>query len=195
MWTRENTWTDTPSSQDFFCCQPLGLWSTHLSGNFLAGVLIHSCNFDHGLCGWIREKDSDVHWEPVRDPAGKTIRLTLVHISAGSYLRTPDPLIKDTVTQLCVYSIEKRECPAFIFLFFFLGELNLLASNQNYKQTSNLLKGQLISLKTAWCQYKTCRLTLRYKVICSAPFPSIKIISWDSSHHLVLGGFLDYVFL
>lgn len=34
------------------------------------GVLIHSCNFDHGFCGWIREKDSDVHWEPVRDPAG-----------------------------------------------------------------------------------------------------------------------------
>ncbi|XP_041514847.1 nephronectin isoform X3 [Microtus oregoni] len=34
------------------------------------GVLIHSCNFDHGLCGWIREKDSDLHWEPIRDPAG-----------------------------------------------------------------------------------------------------------------------------
>uniref|UniRef100_A0A8C2LVX5 Nephronectin n=1 Tax=Cricetulus griseus TaxID=10029 RepID=A0A8C2LVX5_CRIGR len=34
------------------------------------GILIHSCNFDHGLCGWIREKDSDLHWEPVRDPAG-----------------------------------------------------------------------------------------------------------------------------
>uniref|UniRef100_A0A8C8TBS8 Nephronectin n=1 Tax=Peromyscus maniculatus bairdii TaxID=230844 RepID=A0A8C8TBS8_PERMB len=33
-------------------------------------ILIHSCNFDHGLCGWIREKDSDLHWEPVRDPAG-----------------------------------------------------------------------------------------------------------------------------
>ncbi|XP_044768588.1 nephronectin isoform X5 [Neomonachus schauinslandi] len=33
-------------------------------------VLIHSCNFDHGLCGWIREKDSDLHWEPVRDPTG-----------------------------------------------------------------------------------------------------------------------------
>nr|KAF6393067.1 nephronectin [Pipistrellus kuhlii] len=33
-------------------------------------VLIHSCSFDHGLCGWIREKDSDLHWEPVRDPAG-----------------------------------------------------------------------------------------------------------------------------
>lgn len=50
----------------------VSLWITHLSGHFLAGVLIHSCNFDHGLCGWIREKDSDLHWEPVRDPAGKT---------------------------------------------------------------------------------------------------------------------------
>ncbi|KAM9237498.1 nephronectin isoform 3-T3 [Dugong dugon] len=34
------------------------------------GILIHSCNFDHGLCGWIREKENDLHWEPVRDPAG-----------------------------------------------------------------------------------------------------------------------------
>ncbi|XP_037686322.1 nephronectin isoform X6 [Choloepus didactylus] len=34
------------------------------------GVLIHSCNFDHGLCGWIREKDNDLHWEPIKDPAG-----------------------------------------------------------------------------------------------------------------------------
>lgn len=34
------------------------------------GILIHSCNFDHGLCGWIREKDSDLHWEPALDPAG-----------------------------------------------------------------------------------------------------------------------------
>uniref|UniRef100_A0A5F9CI95 Nephronectin n=1 Tax=Oryctolagus cuniculus TaxID=9986 RepID=A0A5F9CI95_RABIT len=33
-------------------------------------VLIHSCNFDHGLCGWIREKENDLHWEPIRDPAG-----------------------------------------------------------------------------------------------------------------------------
>lgn len=50
------------------CC----LWSlcSYLSGHLLAGVLIHSCNFDHGLCGWIREKDSDLHWEPIRDPAG-----------------------------------------------------------------------------------------------------------------------------
>uniref|UniRef100_A0A8C5K415 Nephronectin n=1 Tax=Jaculus jaculus TaxID=51337 RepID=A0A8C5K415_JACJA len=34
------------------------------------GVLVNSCNFDHGLCGWIREKDSDLHWETIRDPAG-----------------------------------------------------------------------------------------------------------------------------
>ncbi|XP_036618216.1 nephronectin isoform X2 [Trichosurus vulpecula] len=34
------------------------------------GVLIHTCNFDHGLCGWIREKDDDLHWELARDPAG-----------------------------------------------------------------------------------------------------------------------------
>ncbi|XP_062055765.1 nephronectin isoform X4 [Lepus europaeus] len=34
------------------------------------GVLIHTCNFDHGLCGWIREKENDLHWEPIRDPAG-----------------------------------------------------------------------------------------------------------------------------
>ncbi|XP_076998747.1 nephronectin isoform X5 [Tamandua tetradactyla] len=39
------------------------------------GVLIHSCNFDHGLCGWIREKDNDLHWEPVRDPTGFIITL------------------------------------------------------------------------------------------------------------------------
>ncbi|XP_054550563.1 nephronectin isoform X2 [Talpa occidentalis] len=34
------------------------------------GALVHGCDFEHGLCGWIREKDSDLHWEPARDPAG-----------------------------------------------------------------------------------------------------------------------------
>lgn len=174
MWTGENTWTDTPSSQDFCCCQPLGLWSTHLPGDFLAGVLIHSCNFDHGLCGWIREKDSDVHWEPVRDPAGKTIRLTLVHISAGSYLRTQFRYSR-ILSHSSLFTQQKRKCVQHSSSIF-LGELNLLASNQNSKQTSNLLKGQLISLKTASCKYKTCRLILKYKVMCSAPCPSIKII-------------------
>ncbi|XP_034626712.1 nephronectin isoform X5 [Trachemys scripta elegans] len=34
------------------------------------GVLVHSCNFDSGLCGWIKDKDDDLHWEPLRDPSG-----------------------------------------------------------------------------------------------------------------------------
>ncbi|KAJ1217511.1 hypothetical protein NDU88_005105 [Pleurodeles waltl] len=34
------------------------------------GDLVHSCNFDSGLCGWIREREDDLHWEPARDPLG-----------------------------------------------------------------------------------------------------------------------------
>uniref|UniRef100_A0A8C8RM07 Nephronectin n=1 Tax=Pelusios castaneus TaxID=367368 RepID=A0A8C8RM07_9SAUR len=34
------------------------------------GVLVHTCNFDSGLCGWLKDKDDDLHWEPVRDPSG-----------------------------------------------------------------------------------------------------------------------------
>uniref|UniRef100_A0A8C0GXF1 Nephronectin n=1 Tax=Chelonoidis abingdonii TaxID=106734 RepID=A0A8C0GXF1_CHEAB len=34
------------------------------------GILVHSCNFDSGLCGWIKDKDDDLHWEPLRDPSG-----------------------------------------------------------------------------------------------------------------------------
>lgn len=68
MWIGENTCTDNLVNK---CISVVHLWFTRLSGHFLAGVLIHSCSFDHGLCGWIREKDSDLHWEPVRDPAGK----------------------------------------------------------------------------------------------------------------------------
>lgn len=41
-----------------------------LSGLFFAGILVHSCNFDSGLCGWIKDKDDDLHWEPLRDPSG-----------------------------------------------------------------------------------------------------------------------------
>lgn len=29
-----------------------------------------SCSFDDGLCGWIRDKDGDVHWETTPDPSG-----------------------------------------------------------------------------------------------------------------------------
>ncbi|XP_078532738.1 nephronectin isoform X2 [Lissotriton helveticus] len=34
------------------------------------GALVHSCNFDSGLCGWIREREDDLRWEPARDPLG-----------------------------------------------------------------------------------------------------------------------------
>ncbi|MEQ2315549.1 hypothetical protein AMECASPLE_023544 [Ameca splendens] len=29
-----------------------------------------SCSFDDGLCGWISNKDGDLHWETTPDPTG-----------------------------------------------------------------------------------------------------------------------------
>ncbi|XP_063775331.1 nephronectin isoform X2 [Pseudophryne corroboree] len=43
------------------------------------GVLVHSCNFDSGLCGWIRDKENDLHWELVKDALG------------GQYLTVMEP--------------------------------------------------------------------------------------------------------
>ncbi|KAM4584331.1 nephronectin a isoform 2-T2 [Odontesthes bonariensis] len=37
-----------------------------------------SCSFDDGLCGWIRDKDGDLHWETTPDPTG------------GRYLTIPE---------------------------------------------------------------------------------------------------------
>ncbi|KAK0137141.1 Nephronectin [Merluccius polli] len=37
-----------------------------------------SCSFDQGLCGWIKDKDGDLHWETTADPAG------------GRYLTIPE---------------------------------------------------------------------------------------------------------
>lgn len=81
-----------------FCCCWLG--SAHLSGRFPAGVLMHSCNFDHGLCGWIREKDRDGHWQPVRDPAGNPV----IPLSQGLVLP-----ISSCDTALCLLNKEGKE--------------------------------------------------------------------------------------
>ncbi|XP_005340780.2 nephronectin isoform X6 [Ictidomys tridecemlineatus] len=57
------------------------------------GVLVHSCNFDHGLCGWIREKDNDLHWEPIRDPAGgQYLTVSAAKASGGKAARLVLPL-------------------------------------------------------------------------------------------------------
>uniref|UniRef100_A0A8D2ATB1 Nephronectin n=1 Tax=Sciurus vulgaris TaxID=55149 RepID=A0A8D2ATB1_SCIVU len=56
-------------------------------------VLVHSCNFDHGLCGWIREKDSDLHWEPIKDPAGgQYLTVSAAKASGGKAARLVLPL-------------------------------------------------------------------------------------------------------
>uniref|UniRef100_A0A3B4B0M9 Uncharacterized protein n=1 Tax=Periophthalmus magnuspinnatus TaxID=409849 RepID=A0A3B4B0M9_9GOBI len=44
----------------------------------LSGAGFLSCSFDDGLCGWIRDKDGDVHWETTPDPSG------------GRYLTIPE---------------------------------------------------------------------------------------------------------
>lgn len=41
-------------------------------------VILHSCSFDHGLCGWLRDRESDLHWEASSDAAG------------GKYLTIPE---------------------------------------------------------------------------------------------------------
>ncbi|XP_062492672.1 nephronectin isoform X2 [Pezoporus occidentalis] len=60
-----------------------GITADEFEANDDPGVLIHSCNFDSGLCGWIRDKEDDLHWEPVRDASG------------GQYLTISDPKGKE----------------------------------------------------------------------------------------------------
>ncbi|XP_062430128.1 nephronectin isoform X3 [Rhea pennata] len=60
-----------------------GITADEFEANDDPGVLIHSCNFDSGLCGWIKDKDDDLHWEPVQDPSG------------GQYLTVSEPKDKD----------------------------------------------------------------------------------------------------
>ncbi|XP_032542630.1 nephronectin isoform X3 [Chiroxiphia lanceolata] len=56
-----------------------GITADEFEANDDPDVLVHSCNFDSGLCGWIKDKDDDLHWEPVRDGSG------------GQYLTISDP--------------------------------------------------------------------------------------------------------
>ncbi|XP_074003402.1 nephronectin isoform X2 [Numenius arquata] len=60
-----------------------GITADEFEANDDPGLLVHSCNFDSGLCGWIKDKDDDLHWEPVRDASG------------GQYLTIPDPKGKE----------------------------------------------------------------------------------------------------
>uniref|UniRef100_A0A8C6YWY6 Nephronectin n=1 Tax=Nothoprocta perdicaria TaxID=30464 RepID=A0A8C6YWY6_NOTPE len=55
-------------------------------------VLVHSCNFDSGLCGWITDKDEEVHWEPVGDPSGGRYLTVLEpkgHVRGAAHLVLP----------------------------------------------------------------------------------------------------------
>ncbi|XP_075705869.1 nephronectin isoform X4 [Rhinoderma darwinii] len=47
-----------------------GLSADEYEENDDPGVLVHSCNFDNGLCGWIRDRENDLHWELVKDESG-----------------------------------------------------------------------------------------------------------------------------
>ncbi|KYO24459.1 nephronectin isoform B [Alligator mississippiensis] len=47
-----------------------GISADEYEANDDPGILVHSCNFDSGLCGWIKDKDDDLHWEPVANPSG-----------------------------------------------------------------------------------------------------------------------------
>ncbi|XP_053317500.1 nephronectin isoform X2 [Spea bombifrons] len=47
-----------------------GLSADEYEANDDPGALIHSCDFDSGLCGLIRDKENDLHWELVRDDLG-----------------------------------------------------------------------------------------------------------------------------
>ncbi|XP_005044984.1 PREDICTED: nephronectin isoform X1 [Ficedula albicollis] len=60
-----------------------GITADEFEANDDPGVLVHSCDFDSGLCGWIKDKDDDLHWEPVRDASG------------GQYLSISDPKGKE----------------------------------------------------------------------------------------------------
>ncbi|KFZ63603.1 Nephronectin, partial [Podiceps cristatus] len=60
-----------------------GITADEFEANDDPGVLLHSCTFESGLCGWSEAGDEDVRWEPVRD------------VSGGQYLTLSDPKGKE----------------------------------------------------------------------------------------------------
>uniref|UniRef100_A0A8C5LKN1 Nephronectin n=1 Tax=Leptobrachium leishanense TaxID=445787 RepID=A0A8C5LKN1_9ANUR len=70
-----------------------GLSADEYEGNDDPDTLIHSCNFDHGLCGWIRDKENDLHWEIVKDDkAGQYVTVLEPKGKAGKAARLVLPL-------------------------------------------------------------------------------------------------------
>uniref|UniRef100_A0A8C7E9H9 Nephronectin n=1 Tax=Nothoprocta perdicaria TaxID=30464 RepID=A0A8C7E9H9_NOTPE len=69
-----------------------GITADEFEANDDPGVLVHSCNFDSGLCGWITDKDEEVHWEPVGDPSGGRYLTVLEpkgHVRGAAHLVLP----------------------------------------------------------------------------------------------------------
>ncbi|XP_069487047.1 nephronectin isoform X2 [Ambystoma mexicanum] len=70
-----------------------GLSADEYEANDDPGAVVHSCNFDSGLCGWIREREDDLRWEPARDPSGgQYLRLSEAKGKAGRMARLVLPV-------------------------------------------------------------------------------------------------------
>uniref|UniRef100_A0A670YRI1 Nephronectin n=1 Tax=Pseudonaja textilis TaxID=8673 RepID=A0A670YRI1_PSETE len=70
-----------------------GISASEAEANDDPGVLIHSCNFDGGLCGWIKERNDDSHWEPVKDSSGgQYLSISQPKGKAGRFARLVLPL-------------------------------------------------------------------------------------------------------
>ncbi|KPP65329.1 nephronectin-like [Scleropages formosus] len=66
----------------------LGNTAEELRDDSDAGFL--SCAFDNGLCGWIRDREGDLHWETITDPSG------------GKYLTIPEVVGKKRGRGACL---------------------------------------------------------------------------------------------
>ncbi|KAM3939010.1 nephronectin isoform 3-T3 [Leptodactylus fuscus] len=70
-----------------------GLSADEYEENDDPGVLVHSCNFDNGLCGWIRDRENDLHWELVKDDSGgKYLTVMESKTTSGKVARLVLPL-------------------------------------------------------------------------------------------------------